>query len=489
MQSPGRRALLRALRPALATAVCVVAIVSVLAAPMRASAAPQRVAESAAATPSPMKETRYSFGTPTNVSVSVSESGMTVYGRPDCNVLAFPTCQSYIRLAEVGLDVPRVSTTNGAFIPWPASWKEGRTVSSGTVHSNGRNVFGVWYYGTTGTSLGAITRPYSQRPITARLDRQDDTTRTAYVSGTATPHATIRRDGSVVATADESGAWNASASGLPLGTTTLAFQQYVDGSYRDQAHVSVTFVAKELLTGITGQTTSLPSGSTTVVQANVRATADFTGPLSGTQVTFTAPNGTVFPADLRSIRGQYLSPSGGDWTDFGTDNLVNGSVSADRRTATFTWSTSSGWSVANGTSIRFGIPIDNQSAASGSAELRMSVSGNAPQGALRASTTTPVTFVPGALSPVRLTGPASVSPGERNTFSGTATPGATFEVVDASGLVIVPGGPFTVDEQGRWSFDASVPAGALDYRFAIKQTAFGTTDTSQVFVVPADTRN
>lgn len=280
------------------------------------------------------QQTRGSLGVPGNVSVSTNESGMTVYASPVCTGWGlWKSCRSWFVIPGYGIDKKDVTTTGGYFVPWPSSWREGQSVTSGYVSSYGRTILGS-YYGPS-ASLGTITRPYAARGITARVTSQNDQARTATVSGTATPGAQIKRNGAVVALVDQWGSWNTTVGGLSIGSNTLSFDQYIDGRYRDSASATVT--------------------------------------------------------------------------------------------------------------------------------------------------------IAGEIVPATVTGPASVAPGVENTITGTATPNATFQVVDAAGTVIVPGGPFTVDGAGKWSFRHLVPAGATEFQFAIQQTAWGKPVTSELFTLPADT--
>ena len=475
-----------------ATTLAAVLLGSLVALPTTAVAAPTPTREQTAAHPDghggePAATDRsIGFGAPQGVRVVTDEVGFTVYGTPVCS--GYNSCRSWFQVPAMGVDAKGVATSNGYFIRWPSSWAEGQTVSGATIASYGWDLFGNGWFGGV-TSVANITRPVTARNITARLLSQDDSARRATITGTATPGASIRRDGVVVATADPAGSWTATVNGLPVGTTSLVFQQYVGTAYRDQATVSVQFSARDLVVGVGGETTVLAPGSDTVVYGNLRATGTVTAPLSGARVVFTAPTGTTFLPGTRSIRGQFRPASGGDWQDFASEDLVNGSVSADGRTATFVWAppTGSGWTLQNGTALRFGIAVDTRGAAAGSGELRMTASGSAPQGSFSTAATTPVRIEAGALAPVTVTGPATVLPGTENRFTGTATPGASFQVVNGSGTVIVAGGPFTVGPDGRWTFDRVVSRGATEFRFAIQQTAYGTTETSDVFTIAADT--
>lgn len=299
------------------------------------TAAPSAAPTTAAPTDRPAAQPRMGFGSPTDVSVLTNEYGMYVFATPVCS--GYKSCRSWFRIPEQGIDAKDVTTTGGYFVAWPSTWREGQSVSSGYVHSFGRDIFGSGWYSKTSTSLGTITRPYSARAITARLTGQNDESRTASISGTATPGAEIRRNGALVARADQWGSWTTTVTGLPVGASTLWFDQFVDGEYHDRTSVAV------------------------------------------------------------EIAGQVV--------------------------------------------------------------------------------------------PATVTGPATVAPGIVNVVTGTATPGATFQVVDSAGNVIVPGGPFTVDATGKWSFAHLVPAGSTEFRFAIRQTAWGKPVTSELFTLPADTKS
>jgi hypothetical protein len=437
--------------------------------------------------PTPSKDARFkSLAPPYNMSVTTSETGFTVYATPSCS--GYSTCRTWFAITEMAIDHKDVTTTNGYFVPWPSTWVQGRTIDTGLAHSYGRDILGWGYSSAKFAWLPPITRPFAERGLTARLTRQDDSTRTAYISGTASPWAVIRRNGVDVAAADGNGSWSTSVAGLPLGTSTLTFEQFINNAVKDRASVSVTFTAKDLFTGVTGETTTLPAGTETIVDGQLRAISDVSAPLTGAKVVFTAPQGTTFPADLSTVRGQYRAATGGGWKDFASDNLVDGVVSADGRTATFTWTTpADGWSLPSGTDVRFGVPVTNPGTAPGDGQLTMTAVGSAPGGSFDTAATTPVRIESGALDPVTVTAPATVSPGEANVFTGTGTPGATFQVVNASGTVIVPGGPFTIADDGTWTFTRVVSAGAQDFRFAVQQTAFGKTETSALFTIPADT--
>jgi len=88
------------------------------------------------------------------------------------------------------------------------------------------------------------------------------------------------------------------------------------------------------------------------------------------------------------------------------------------------------------------------------------------------------------LAPITLSGPALVTPGRSNTFTGTGEPGATYRVLNVSGTQIVPG-TFQVGADGRWTFNRVVSNGAPNFRFVIEQTKNGQIEKSKLFTIDA----
>ncbi|MBF4614062.1 hypothetical protein [Curtobacterium sp. VKM Ac-1376] len=78
----------------------------------------------------------------------------------------------------------------------------------------------------------------------------------------------------------------------------------------------------------------------------------------------------------------------------------------------------------------------------------------------------------------------SVTAGVSNHFTGTATPGATFRVLNPSGTQIVAG-THDVATDGTWSFDRVVSKGATKFDFVIEQTVNGTATKSRTFSLSA----
>jgi hypothetical protein len=78
----------------------------------------------------------------------------------------------------------------------------------------------------------------------------------------------------------------------------------------------------------------------------------------------------------------------------------------------------------------------------------------------------------------------TVTAGVSNHITGTATPGATFRVLNPSGTQIVPG-THTVATDGSWSFDRVVSKGAAKLDIVIEQTVNGTAKKSGTFSLTA----
>ena len=78
----------------------------------------------------------------------------------------------------------------------------------------------------------------------------------------------------------------------------------------------------------------------------------------------------------------------------------------------------------------------------------------------------------------------TVTAGVSNHIAGTATPGATFRVLNPSGTQIVPG-THRVTADGTWSFDRVVSKGATKLDIVIEQTVNGTPKKSGTFSLAA----
>lgn len=339
-------------RPPLAAAlVAGLVALAALAGPVPAASA-AAAAESEAVTEAPPTQERLTTSSPpTGVRVETGVDGYRVYGTPHCGGIYYG-CKLFIT-DPVKVEGPQDS---GVLVRWPSWWPEGETKTNGRVYTTAKTWLGKWQYQESSqTPLGSITRPYTARSLTATVVSKDDTARTARVTGTATPKASIRIGGSEVTTADQSGNWSYTVTGLSVGANSRTFQQYVDGSYKDQKTVSVTIVdpvQPDQITGNRGSAT-LERGKTSTVYSTYTAKRAFTTPTGWLEVA--APAGTRFASGQDSQRGQYRS--GSSWYSFGGDTLVNGSRSSDGRTYTFDLGQRN-WDVGKDQQFRFGLRVE-----------------------------------------------------------------------------------------------------------------------------------
>ncbi|WIB26935.1 hypothetical protein [Curtobacterium sp. MCSS17_015] len=240
---------------------------------------------------------------PIGVRVETSTEGFTVYATPQCTLATY--CKSWVRVLSAQVDKWQVNTRNGYFVRWPSNWAEGTSRSDGVVLSEACDLINCYYNLGRSASVGTITRPYAPRALNVSVASKDDVARTARVQGSATPSASIRLNGDEVAKADSSGTWSHTLTGLSVGTNTRTYQQYVDGTYRDQKPVSVT-ITDQALTATASHVDPVARTATVSGKAPNRATS--------IDVVWTR-NGVE---EKRIVR-----PSNGSWT-LDVDGLVFG---------------------------------------------------------------------------------------------------------------------------------------------------------------------
>ncbi|MDN3477800.1 hypothetical protein [Curtobacterium sp. APC 4022] len=333
-----------------ATLAAVGLTIAALLTPAAATAAPtDPTAPAAPATQAPAPQSRTVANQPTGVSLTAIDSRTyRVTGTPHCGLFESP-CQ--IHVGNVGGDYHWDGGTSTAVF---ANWRYGEAKTPE-----------FWTYGCTlfGCKDSAhvrgnpVVRPFPDQKLTASVVRQDDAQRTVTVSGNATGGAEVRRNDNRIATATSAdpGVWSATVSGLSVGWNTLVFEQYVRGTYKGQALVSVQIAAPtqpERIVGDSGSAT-LERAATTPVSASFTPRSAFSTP-SGS-IEFHAPAGTTFATGQDRQRGQRLS--GGSWSDFSGDTLVSGVRSADGRTYRYSLANRD-WGVANGQRFRFTMGVE-----------------------------------------------------------------------------------------------------------------------------------
>ncbi|NQW91472.1 hypothetical protein HQQ88_14350 [Curtobacterium sp. VKM Ac-2861] len=338
--------------------------------------------------------------------------------------------------------------------------------------------------------------------FSARVDSTDVSTRSAQISGTGTPDATVLIDGRNPQPVDELGRWTARVTNLPLGTSTIALEQYEGTERTGSTELQVTLTTAPL----TFEAAFTPGDLTAPVTASGTAQAgaevrlyDAAGKQLGESVTASRSGDweTTIPAP---DAGGVIAVTAAQFIDGARDTEHEVTREVDYGTAVSLTAPGdgdahSGGSVAMSGSGEAGSAIHVvEVTADGERVVGRSAEGVLPtgrwfvdtedldraehvlrvvQGSKGANTTTAeVTINPGEtgrLTAVRLSGPQTVTPGVSNHISGTGEPGATFRVLNASGTQIVPG-EHQVDDAGNWSFDRVVTNGATSFEFIIEQT-------------------
>jgi hypothetical protein len=356
--------------------------------------------------------------------------------------------------------------------------------------------------------------------FSASVDSVDVLSRSAQLSGSGTPSATVLIDGRNPQRIDADGRWSARVTNLPLGTSTLALEQY-EGTERTATtdlEVTVTAVPLTMETTIEPDERTEPATASGTAQpgAEVRLFGP-TGAQLGASATADPDDGSWSIAIPAPGTGGVLRVTGAQFIDGARD--TEHEVERD---------------VDYGAAVSISTPEDGDAhrggpvSMSGGGEPGSSVEvlevsgdeervvGRSDEGVLPSgrwfvetddldraehvlrvvqqskganTTVAEVTINPGAtgrLTPARLSGPETVIPGVSNRFSGTGEPGASYRVLNASGTQIVPG-TRTVDEDGNWSFDRVVTAGATKFEFVIEQTKDDQgPETSDLFSIDAN---
>lgn len=318
--------------------------------------------------------------------------------------------------------------------------------------------------------------------LDAKVESIDHAAKTAVISGTATPGATVSIGEQSVEADAETGAWSVTVRDLDEGANELTVTQKVGDRTIDDKDLTVT-INSAAISGQDGAPVTLERDGDTSVEALFKTNGSISRP-QGT-VEFTAPEGTTFAAGQNTISGSYKVP-GDDWKNTAM-TLSNGVRSEDGTKYTYDFrTTTSTWNLPADSLMRWNIKVNTPATAEPSTgSMTTAFTGTAVEGSFNTTSTTATTIEGNReLAPITLTGPASVTPGVANTFTGTAEPGATFRVLNASGTQIVPG-THEVDENGNWTFNRIVSNGAANFRFVIEQTKNGQAVTSELFTIDA----
>lgn len=353
--------------------------------------------------------------------------------------------------------------------------------------------------------------------FTARVDSVDVLTRTADISGTGAPGATVFVNGGAPVPVDQDGKWSTRVPGLVFGPNQITLEQYEGTDKTGETSVTAVLAADALTFDATFRTDiDVPVRASGV--AHPGAEVALFGPDGGqigTTVTANVVTGawdTTIPAP--NAGGGYAVTAaqflGGlrDTVHDVTERVDYGSA--------VTITTPADDATHPGGSLRVegrgepGSRIEVHDVTEGDTVIGRSEDGVMQNGrwavdtdpvdrsehVIRVvqhskganTTVAQITVNPGEtskLAPITLEHPDTVTPGVTNTFSGKGEPDASYEVLNVSDTPLVPG-TLQIDADGNWTFDRVISSDAREFRFKIRQTKDGITETSELFVLPAN---
>ncbi|PZE34664.1 hypothetical protein DEJ21_12675 [Curtobacterium sp. MCSS17_006] len=338
--------------------------------------------------------------------------------------------------------------------------------------------------------------------FSARIDSTDVSTRSAQISGTGTPGATVLIDDRNRRDVGSDGRWTARVTNLPLGTSTLSLEQYEGTERTGSTALEITLTAAPL----TFEAVFDPDDLTAPVSASGTAQADAEVRLfdsAGAQLgeTVTAETDGTWETTIPAPgAGGVLRVTAAQFIDGARDTANEVTRDVDYGAAVVVSSPEDGSAHTGGSVAMSGTGTPGSTirvvevTAEGERLVGRSAEGVLPsgrwfvdtdaldraehvlrvvQGSKGANTTSAeVTINPGEsgrLTQVRVTDPETVTPGVVNRIAGTGEPGASYRVLNASGTQIVPG-TLKVDGEGNWSFERVVTSGATKFEFVIEQT-------------------
>jgi hypothetical protein len=304
--------------------------------------------------------------------------------------------------------------------------------------------------------------------LAANIASIDHAGKTAVISGTATPGATITIGDKSVEADAETGAWSITVDDLDRGTNPLHIVQEIDGEEHDSKDLDVV-INDAAISGQDGTAVTLERGEVTSVESLFKTNGSISRPQG--KVEFTAPEGTTFAADQGTIEGSFKKPGEDAWTNAAM-TLTNGVRSEDGTKYTYDFATTTTtWNLPDASLMRWNINVDTpEDAEAGTFPMRTVLSGTAVEGAFNTTSTTQATIdeAVNPVAPIVVETPANGSTvtDKRPVFSGTGDEGATIEITGATGRVVAT----TTVKDGKWSVPASFDLNDSSYALTATQT-------------------
>ncbi|WIB43195.1 hypothetical protein [Curtobacterium sp. MCLR17_058] len=283
------------------------------------------------------------------------------------------------------------------------------------------------------------------KPLTASVSNTNNISKSAQISGTATPGAKVSIGAQEVKADATSGAWSITVSDLQGGKNDLVVVQTVYGVEHDRVTVSPEIVEGGTLVGVDQGPIELERGDSTAVPFVVENRESRTD-TKGT-VVLTAPDGATF-SEQDTVQGSWRRVGNTAWNASTSIPLSNGRLSNDNTTLTFDVD----WASERPTNQQYRFMIDVTAAADAPetpSAMEFDFSGTSSTSDFRAQGSTSTTTGTGT-SIVDLTAEvASVDSEARSAVvTGTATPGADISIGDetAKADAITGAWSITVDD-------------------------------------------
>ncbi|WP_267423491.1 MULTISPECIES: Ig-like domain-containing protein [unclassified Curtobacterium] len=239
--------------------------------------------------------------------------------------------------------------------------------------------------GSTTTTVGT-----SVVDLVANIGSIDHAGKTAVISGSATPGATITIGDKSVEADAETGAWSITVDDLDRGTNPLHVVQEIDGEEHDSKDLEVV-INDATISGQDGTAITLERGEVTSVESLFKTNGSISRPQG--KVEFTAPEGTTFAEDQGRIEGSFKKPGEDAWTNSAM-TLTNGVRSEDGTKYTYDFATTTTtWNLPDASLMRWNIDVNTpEGAAAGKPSMSTKLTGTATEGSYDTTSTTATTI-------------------------------------------------------------------------------------------------
>lgn len=373
----------------------------------------------------------------------------------------------------------QVSESRTAITNHRCNGSDSQTFALGKVSANGYSMYskagnyltGTWNAGghEDASELQMQLLAPDTSDLSASVSNVNNIAKSAVVSGTATPGATVWIGEQSVDVGTD-GKWSLTLSALVVGENDLVVIQKVGNEEIDRKTLSVTIVEGGGLFGVDQGPVELKRGATTQVPFVVENRVSRTD-TKGT-VTLTAPDGATF-SEQDTVQGSWRRVGNTAWNASTSIPLTNGRLSNDNTTLTF----DADWASERPADQQYRFMIDvnaSDEAPEGSSAMDFVFSGTSSTNDFRAEGKTTTTIVANVAAP---TGTVTFSDDvtQKATVSGTGVDGATITLYAGDSTTVIG---TAVVNNGTWSTTID-PIGAGDQKIRIEQSGIEGIQTAE----------